>query len=132
MRYVVFIAVLLLLLFLSLFVSQSRAGPACLTLSVEPAHVKKVIDGDTLVLYHLGVPTEERVRVLGIDTPERGQPGYREAAQFTANWLNVGPFDLVACKRDSFGRLLADLSRDGVSLGDELVKVGLAVPWEKR
>lgn len=131
MRYMVRIAVLPLL-FLSLFVSHSRAGVACLTLSIEPEHVKRIVDGDTFTLYTVDVRTEEFVRVIPIDTPERGQPGYREAAQFTADWLKVGRFDMTACKRDSFGRLLADLSRDGVHLGDELVKAGLAVPWEKQ
>lgn len=38
-----------------------------------------VVDGDTMDV-ELG-EVKVRVRLLGIDTPERGQPGYKEAAE---------------------------------------------------
>lgn len=104
----------------------------CLTLTVDPAQVKRIIDGDTFALYHVGVPAEERIRVTPIDTPERGKAGYVEATLFTLNWLKAGPFDVITCKRDSFGRLLADVSRDGVLLADELVKAGHATIWKAK
>jgi micrococcal nuclease len=98
---------------------------ACLTLQLSPRHVMRVIDGDTGVLFHVGIPAEERFRVLNIDTPERGQPGFEEAKAFTENWLAQGNFTLTACKRDSFGRLLAIVSREGVTLADALYNAGL-------
>ena len=93
---------------------------ACLTLQLTPRYVSRVIDGDTFILFSIGVPPEERVRVLEIDTPERGQPGFDEARIFTANWLAAGNFTITACKRDSFGRLLATVTRNGESLADAL------------
>ena len=99
---------------------RAFASVLCFTATLQSGHVQRVIDGDTFTLYHVGTPPEERVRVLAVDTPERGQPGYTEATVFTRQWLAKGPFDLVACKRDSFGRLLADISRDGVLLSDVL------------
>lgn len=99
----------------------------CLTLQLTPQYVKRVIDGDTVVLYSIGVPPEERIRVLEIDTPERGQPGFDAARSFTATWLAQGNFTITACKRDSFGRLLATVTRDGASLADALYNAGLGV-----
>lgn len=98
----------------------------CLAVSMSPGHVMRVIDGDTFVLYHVGVPAEERVRLLGVDTPERGEPGFLEAGQFTRAWLSAGPWTLSTCKRDSFGRLLGTVTRGGQNLGDELRQAGLA------
>lgn len=97
----------------------------CLTLILTPPHVKRVVDGDTFILYAVQVPPEERLRVLEIDTPERGQPGFDAARSFTASWLAQGDFTITACKRDSFGRLLATVTRDGASLADALYNAGL-------
>lgn len=98
---------------------------ACLSVILTSRHVMRVIDGDSFILYSVGVVPEERVRILNIDTPEKGQPGYDAARAFTVNWLEQGNFTLTACKRDSFGRLLATISRNGVSLADQLYANGL-------
>ncbi len=73
--------------------------------------VARVIDGDTCVLEN-----EERVRYLGINAPEEGDPYFEEATQANS--------DLVAGKvvrlepqdpsRDTQGRLLAYVFLDGV------------------
>lgn len=121
------IAILLLCVSASLSEASSRREKAesCLTMTVSPAHIKRVLDGDTFVLYHVGVTGEEHVRLLGYDTPERGEPGHREATEFTREWLLRGPFLLVACSRDGFGRLLGSITRGGEVLGDELERLGL-------
>jgi hypothetical protein len=102
------------------FVIADTLSHRCLTIAIEPAQVKRVIDGDTFVIFAFNVPPEERVRVLNIDTPERGDALFESAKNFTAQWLARGPFTLHACKRDSFGRLLADLTRPDDSLADAL------------
>lgn len=96
----------------------------CLTLIIPPRQVSRVIDGDTFILYAVQVPPEERLRVLEIDAPERGQPDFDAARQFTIDWLAQGDFTITACKRDSFGRLLVRVTRNGVSLADALYAAG--------
>ena len=66
------------------------------------ATVSRVIDGDTLEL-----STGERVRLIGVDAPEIGQPSASEATQFVRNlvegrtvWLEADGNDT-----DAFGRL---------------------------
>ena len=99
----------------------------CLTMLVLPGHVKRAIDGDTIALYSVGIPNEERVRLLGVNTPERGQPGFEAAKIFTEQWVRAGNFVLTACKRDSFGRLLGTVTRNTDDLGKRLIEAGLAV-----
>lgn len=109
--------------------AASVAPAACLTLELTPGYVKRTIDGDTFILYSIATPPEERVRVLGVDTPEKGSgPVADSATAFTIRWLADGPFTLTACKRDSFGRLLAIVSRAGRTLADTLVILHLGVP----
>lgn len=91
----------------------------------------RAVDGDTFVakmeiwpnLYKI-----ETVRVLGVDTPELKGPERdraREAKAFTEEWLSRGDFKIEACRRDSFGRLLAKVSRDDSVLAGELIGKGL-------
>lgn len=95
-----------------------------------------VVDGDTFWL------AGEKVRIADIDTPEISQPmcaaelalGNR-AKRRLRQLLNAGPFELQRVgnrDRDRNGRLLRVVTRDGRSLGDVLVKEGLARTWTGR
>ncbi|MDQ3470167.1 MAG: thermonuclease family protein [Actinomycetota bacterium] len=99
--------------------------------------VEFVVDGDTIDVIVDG--TEERVRLLGIDTPEThvddGPPECYgpEAAAFTTSLLPVGTTvrlerDIVG--RDDYGRLLAYVYRadDGLLVNEELLRQGYAQP----
>jgi micrococcal nuclease len=55
--------------------------PATGTAALVEARVTRVIDGDTIEVIVNGVT--ERVRLIGIDTPERGQAGFNAATAFT-------------------------------------------------
>ena len=94
--------------------------------------VRKVIDGDTIE-----VSGGERVRLIGIDTPETHDPNRpagcfgTEASRFTATLLAPGtPVRLVgdAEQRDRYGRLLAYVYRraDGLFVNAELLRRGYA------
>jgi len=106
------------------------------------------IDGDTLdarLDVWLGLTATERIRVLGVDTPELKGKGARETAdaasaritaakaakQFTEQWLAKGPVQIQACKRDAFGRILGRVNRGGDYLDELLIVNGLGVPYEK-
>ncbi|MGI8806721.1 MAG: thermonuclease family protein [Acidimicrobiales bacterium] len=94
--------------------------------------VRKVIDGDTI-----DVSGGERVRLIGIDTPETKDPNRPagcfglEASRFTSTVLPPGtPVRLVgdAEQRDRYGRLLAYVYRraDGLFVNAELLRRGYA------
>lgn len=78
--------------------------------------VPYVYDGDTLQV-RLEGGKRERVRLLGIDTPEREECLYRRATE-SARALTLGEqvtivFDESQPERDRFGRLLAYVELEG-------------------
>lgn len=108
----------------------SRPTPErCITVTVVQGAVKRVIDGDTFILYSVGVPAEERIRVLGVNAPEIGKVGADSATVFTKRWLAAGEFQIEACKRDSFGRLLALVTRGASNLATDLINAGWGVKY---
>lgn len=99
------------------------------------AEVVRVVDGDTLVVRIGGA--EERVRLIGIDTPESVRPDAPvecwgpEASATTASLLPDGtPVRLERDEepRDRFDRLLAYVRRaaDGLFVNLELARLGAA------
>lgn len=102
-----------------------------------PAHVVHVTDGDTIVV-RLASGRRERVRYIGMDTPESVKPGtpvqcYAKAAARANRGLVAGR-DVVlvpdAERRDRYGRLLAYVyrSEDKLFVNAELVRRGFAKP----
>jgi len=70
------------------------------------AVVNRIIDGDTLDVM-IG-ETRERVRLIGVDAPERFQSGFQEAADFVAYVAPIGSTVWLqedGRNRDHFGRL---------------------------
>ena len=101
------------------------------------AVVTHVVDGDTLDVDVDG--REERVRLIGIDTPETKRPDTPvecfgpEATDFVTGLLPVGtPIRLErdVVGRDDYGRLLAYVFRagDGLFVNHEIVRRGYAQP----
>jgi micrococcal nuclease len=96
----------------------------------QEATVSQVIDGDTLSL-----SDGQRVRLVGIDTPEMEKPG--RPAEFLAHKAKAALTDLTVGPRvrleydqlrfDHYGRLLAYIFHpDGAMVNAELVRLGLA------
>jgi micrococcal nuclease len=85
-----------------------------------------VTDGDTIRARVGGV--EERIRYIGIDTPERGRPCFEAASRANAGLLERGPLRLEygTERRDRYGRLLAYVYAGDVFVNAELVRRGFA------
>lgn len=100
------------------------------------ATVTRHVDGDTFDVAitdpPAGMRTAETIRLLGIDTPELGEPLGAEAQDLTARRAGGGPVYLALDfrRRDRFDRLLAFVYlRDGTLLNAELLRNGLAVVY---
>ncbi len=89
-----------------------------------------VSDGDTITVMRLG--RGEKVRLYGIDCPEKGQAFGNRAKQFTSEMV-FGKEVLVKTHGcDRYGRILGDVFLpDGQSLNQELVRAGYAW-WFRR
>jgi micrococcal nuclease len=75
-------------------------------------NIVRVIDGDTVVLdIDLGnkIRWRDSFRLNGIDTPERGQPGHKEATIHLIDLLGNTLSRVETHKPDKYGRWLVDL-----------------------
>jgi micrococcal nuclease len=140
-----------LLLTLAACDSGSDAGTGPIPTTSAPgaveanATVDRIVDGDTVDVTTVDGDRSERVRLIGIDTPEVAhaasgdRPGNPaecygdDAKAFTGRLLPSGTAvrlerDVVA--RDDYGRLLAYVYRasDGVFVNYELARHGFAQP----
>lgn len=130
----------LVLLFLTVFFSATSACAmpveeySAATIPSDQYEVLRVVDGDTFVIDYNG--TEEKVRLIGIDTPESVHPDAdrNSAAGLTASDYTKSllkgksvklEFDVQ--QRDKYGRLLAYAYVDGYMLNKKLLEDGYAV-----
>ncbi len=99
--------------------------------------ISKVSDGDTFWLSRPLI----KIRLCGVDTPERGRPGYKEATDYLKQ-LVAGK--VVQCRpvgegtpcdgrsfKKSGKRFVAQCFVGGKDIGMELVKSGHACAWRK-
>ena len=87
--------------------------------------VVRVLDGDSLVVTIDG--REAQVRLLGINTPERGECFAEPARELTTR-MTSGPIRLEAEGEDQFGRLLRyAFTGDGTLINRRLIDDGLAL-----
>lgn len=93
-----------------------------------PGNVVEVIDGDTFDV-RLVDGTIDRVRIIGINSPERGECFADAATDALADLVSGHDVDLVADRsdRDRFDRLLRYVEVDGADVGEALVRAGAAV-----
>lgn len=131
-RWLVVLAVVIVLAIQYLSSSTDNGGEAPPVDTGTPGQtfvVQRVVDGDTLLL-----EGGERVRLIGVDTPETVREDYPvepwgpEASQFTKRMVEGRSVQLTFDKerRDRFGRLLAYVHIDDVLLNEELIRAGLS------
>ena len=89
-----------------------------------------VSDGDTITVLHNGVA--ERIRLNGIDCPERRQAFGRRAKQLTSILAFGETVTVKDYGKGRYGRTIGDvLLSDGRILNEELVRAGLAWWYRK-
>ena len=101
------------------------------------AKVKRVIDGDTVdLLVDLGlrVTVDARVRLLGLNAPEKNTSAGVAAKQFLEGLLGNAASLTVKTEKDrteKYGRWLGTLyDENGVSINDRMVAEGYAAPYD--
>jgi endonuclease YncB( thermonuclease family) len=109
---------------LLLALALALAGPSAARGESWDGVVVSVRDGDTLDV-RVGGETR-RVRIAGIDTPERGQPWSDRARRALADRVAGREVRIHDIGRDRYGRTLGEVYADGVCVGCELVREGHA------
>ena len=96
------------------------------------AQVLRVIDGDTLDLFvDLGfkVGFNTRIRMIGIDTPEKWHPYGKVVKAYLQEILEGNTIFLDVTKKDKYGRYLGVVylnKHDEQSVNDHLIEINMA------
>lgn len=102
-------------------------------ISSELYKVVRVVDGDTIIIDYKG--TEERVRLIGVDTPESVHPDKEKNTEFGTTASNFSKelltdkyvkIELDVQERDQYGRILAYVYLDDVMVNKILLQEGYA------
>jgi len=112
-------AVIILLVFLSGFFYYQMTGN--IVDDRITVKVLKVVDGDTVE-----IESGQRIRFLGINTPEKSRPYYDEAKKFLALKVENKFIQIESYGKDKYGRILAHVFFEGEHLNKAILKEGLA------
>lgn len=82
-----------------------------------------ITDGDTIAI------NGERIRLFGIDAPERDQPGGREATRELRRMIGTARPRCEQIETDRYGRTVALCVVGGADLSLSMVRAGWAVAW---
>jgi micrococcal nuclease len=86
----------------------------------------RAVDGDTLAC------RQGRVRLRGVDTPERGQSGYRAGQQELRRRTQSGTVTVVPHHRDRYGRVVGNVYSRGQNVGRSMDADGYSKPHGAR
>ncbi len=101
-----------------------KSAPLAPVPSTPPQGNIKVLDGDTFV-----DAEGETIRLLGIDTPEKGQAFANDATESLRHLLSGGKhlrYEFGKEHNDRYGRLLAFVYTDSFFVNERLIEDGLA------
>ena len=88
-----------------------------------------VTDGDTIKVMHDG--KAEKIRLYGIDCPEKNQPFGKKAKWFASDLVFKKIVEVKALNKDRYGRTIAWVYVNGTCLNEELLKAGLAWHYKR-
>jgi len=88
-----------------------------------------VSDGDTITILHHG--KGEKIRLYGIDCPEKSQAFGKRAKQFTSNMVFGKIVEVRPVTTDRYGRTIAWIYANGTCLNEELLKAGMAWHYKR-
>lgn len=80
-----------------------------------------IMDGDTITVLNSKTIKDVKIRLYGIDCPEKGQAFGKRAKQFTSKVVEVKVMDT-----DRYGRTVALVAVNKQILNEELLKAGYA------
>jgi micrococcal nuclease len=85
--------------------------------------VTHIVDGDTF-----DISTGERVRMIGIDTPERGEYFYKEATNRLDELIGNKKVILIkdVSETDKYGRILRHVYIDDIWINKQMIEEGFA------
>lgn len=100
-----------------------------ITFAIESKTLKgkivKVSDGDTVILLDSD-NTQHKIRLDGIDAPEKGQAYGNKATDYLANLIAGKKVKVEYQKIDQYRRILGTIYYDEMNINNEMVRAGYA------
>ncbi|MDI3260314.1 MAG: thermonuclease family protein [Sinobacteraceae bacterium] len=84
-----------------------------------------VLDGDTITV-RCGQQDQQRIRLAEIDAPEKAQAFGQRAKEALSDLVYRKTVQLIPLSTDRYGRVVAELSVDGVSVQRSMLQSGMA------
>lgn len=124
--FIVIVLCLIGLTIMAMLIPLKANAGGCLVIEVPPGAVVNQPDGDTFHVFAFQPGGAVKIRVEGVNTPEKKEPGWAEAKAFTKAWLARGPFKITTCGKPTIDRIVGTVERNGETLSDALRKAGHA------
>lgn len=105
--------------------TTKSVSPQPVAAGVLTGRVVQVADGDTITVLDAN-KNQHRIRLQGIDAPERAQPFSNVSRQHLAELVAGKTVKVMWSKRDRYGRIVGTVFVDGRDVSLEQVKAGLA------
>ena len=94
------------------------------------AKVVGITDGDTVTVLRPG-NVQVKIRLYGIDTPERKQAFGTKAKNHLGDLIHGKQVEIIEMDTDRYGRTVALIEHNGLDVNGEMVKAGLAWVYTK-
>ena len=94
------------------------------------AKVVSVTDGDTIKVYN-AEKGQVKIRLYGIDSPEKGQPYGQVAGKYLASLIAGSIVDIESVDTDRYGRTVGIVSDSEKNINQEMVRAGYAWVYRK-
>jgi len=92
--------------------------------------VVNVTDGDTINVYN-AEQGQVKIRLYGIDCPEKGQPYGQAAGKYLASLIAGAMVEIEPVTKDRYGRTVAIVMDDELNVNQEMVRSGYAWVYRK-
>ena len=94
------------------------------------AKVVSVTDGDTIKVYNAD-QGQVKIRLYGIDTPEKAQPYGKAAGKYLASLIAGATVDIETVTTDRYGRTVGIVSDSETNINQEMVRSGYAWVYKR-
>lgn len=108
-----------------LFITALLIASPALASELYTGPVERVIDGDTIIMQG------DSIRIWGINTPEKDEPGFSDAASFIESLTDGSELNCLVHYIDYFKRPVASCEIHGQDLGALMVSSGMAKDYRK-
>jgi micrococcal nuclease len=94
------------------------------------AKVVSVTDGDTIKVYN-AEQGQVKIRLYGIDTPEKGQPYGKAAGKYLASLISGAMVEVETVTKDRYGRTVGIVTDNEANINQEMVRSGYAWVYQR-